>query len=99
MPFDKKTAKQAGKSSSRKGVPNKDVSKVRDALYKLLQDNSDNLEDWLSRVAKDDPKEAIKIFSSLTEYALPKLTRSDVDLTSSGEKINIPISEWAKKQK
>jgi len=40
----------------------------------LLDDNLDNLSIWLSQVASEDPKEALKIVMSLSERFIPKLS-------------------------
>lgn len=53
----------------------------------------------LMKMQKDNPAEFMKRFETMMEYFQPKLSRTDVDLKSGGEKINIPISEWAEKQK
>ena len=87
MPFNSETASKAGRKSKR--GPEESTKKVREALHKLLEDNSSNLEQWLADVAKEDPKEALKIFSNLTEYALPKLARTEIDAVVENNNINL----------
>lgn len=41
-------------------------------------------------------QEGMKRYEAILEYFKPKLSRADVDHTTKGEKINIPISEWGK---
>lgn len=60
-----------------KGGTNQNTRKIRVALDKLLDRNSEKMQGWLDQVAQEDPKEALKILSGLVEYALPKLSRVD----------------------
>jgi hypothetical protein len=65
-------------SGSRKGCPNKATQSIREAFQKLADNNIDELDGWLRRVAQDNPKEALKIYLELAEYLTPKLSRSEV---------------------
>ena len=73
MPYAKgESGNLAGKP---KGTPNKTTNKVREAFQKLLEDNLENMTDWLSKVADDDPKAALDILNKMAEYTTPKLAR------------------------
>ncbi len=61
-----------------KGVPNKTTKEIRDAYQMLLENNTANLEKWLSKVAETNPAKAIELMSNLSEYILPKLSRAEV---------------------
>ena len=43
----------------------------------LIDHNSNKLDDWLARVAEDNPKQALDTFIALLEYAIPKLSRAE----------------------
>lgn len=70
--------KSGNPKGRKKGVPNNDTKQLREAIYVFLHENKDNIRKWMDDVAKDDPKEALRVFISMTEYALPKLARSEV---------------------
>ena len=66
---------QSGNPAGRKpGAPNHYTKKAKEAFAMLLDDNLDNLSIWLSQVASEDPKEALKIVMSLSERFIPKLS-------------------------
>ena len=50
----------------------------------------------LMKMRAEKPDEFLKRFEAMLEYFQPKLSRTDMDVTSKGEKIDIPISTWAK---
>jgi len=76
MPFNSETASKAGKKSKR--GPDSDTKKLRQAIGTFLDNNSERIEEWMDQVAKEDPKEALKIFKDMAEYALPKLQRTEL---------------------
>jgi len=87
------TAKQA-KNSNRgskpgehrggrgKGTPNKATLAAREAIAKFVNDNAHRLQEWLDKIAADDPERAFTLFQSVIEYHVPKLARSE--LTGAG---------------
>jgi len=68
-----------------KGVPNKATVEFRQAVTRVLEDNSQNYGKWLKQVAegygsganrvKPDPAKALDLVAKLAEYAAPKLNR------------------------
>lgn len=67
------------KTGGRKpGVPNKVTREFRETVTRLLEDNAENVAEWLSRVAANDPDKALQRLAQLAEYAAPKLSRSEV---------------------
>jgi hypothetical protein len=44
----------------------------------LVENNLDNMTQWLEDVAEDNPKEAIQLMLKLSEYIIPKLARQEV---------------------
>jgi hypothetical protein len=69
-----------------KGVPNKNTTRVKDAIALLSERNIDKLEDWLDEIAAKDKIEAFKLMLQLLEYNIPKLSRAEVK----SEVTNIP---------
>lgn len=61
-----------------KGSPNKATREFRETVRKLLEDNAENVAQWLSQVAETDPDKALDKLIRLAEYAAPKLSRQEV---------------------
>jgi len=75
-----------------KGTPNKLTSKTREAFNMLIEDNIPKLNDWLSKVAKEDPARALDIIAKLAEYTTPKLARTETSLQVTDKKqFNVDI--------
>jgi hypothetical protein len=66
-----------------KGALNKATKAFRDTITELLENNSDNVSEWLEQVAtgshgKDpDPGKALDLLAKLAEFAAPKLSRAE----------------------
>ncbi|MDX9690645.1 MAG: hypothetical protein RBT70_09350 [Alphaproteobacteria bacterium] len=69
----------------RQGTPNKTTQQARLALADFIEDNVESLNEWLDRMAKDNPESAFKAFMSVLEYNIPKLARVDHDVKQSGD--------------
>lgn len=61
-----------------KGKPNRVTADVRKTIALIAQRNAQRLEEWLDRVAKDDPGKAADLFLRMIEYHIPKLQRSEL---------------------
>jgi hypothetical protein len=66
-----------------KGVGNKSTEIVKRTISDILENNAEKVQGWIDDVAKEDPKEAVKIYITLVEFCVPKLTRASVDHSSS----------------
>jgi hypothetical protein len=72
---------EAGNPGRPKGSENKVNREFRETVRKLLEDNSENVGEWLSQVAtgshgKDPaPEKALDLLAKLAEFAAPKLGR------------------------
>jgi hypothetical protein len=60
-----------------KGSVNKATAKVREAIAKMADENADNFNEWLSRVAENSPEKACDIYLKAIEYHIPKLARTE----------------------
>lgn len=61
----------------KKGVPNKATADARSAIASFVDGNAHRLQDWLDRIAIDDPEKAFSLFQSVIEYHVPKLARTE----------------------
>jgi len=72
---DKNGNKTGGR---KKGVPNKTTKEIRESFQCFVEDNVDNFQEWLDRVAETNPAKAIELVNNMSEYILPKLSRSEI---------------------
>lgn len=56
-----------------KGIPNRITTGVREALCELAQNNVGSVQEWLDRVAVDNPAEAVRLFLMLARFVVPTL--------------------------
>jgi hypothetical protein len=70
------------------GSPNRATAVVREAFATLVEANQSRLQEWLDRVANENPRNAIDLYLRLAEFVLPKFQR--VDLSS--DALRGPIS-------
>lgn len=60
------------------GTPNKSSSLAREAIAAFVDNNADRLNGWLDEIAAENgAKDAFNAFTSLLEYHVPKLVRSE----------------------
>lgn len=62
------------------GIPNKATADVRAAISVFAEANVGKLQEWLDRVAEDDPARAADLFVRVLEYHVPKLARTETTL-------------------
>lgn len=82
---NKDAASEAGKKGSRKGVPNKTTKEIRDGFQMFVENNIGKFQQWIDEVAEDNPAKAIELVTSLGEYILPKLSRTEIDADITAE--------------
>ena len=61
----------------KKGTPNKATVEVRESIAIFANQNVTRLQEWLDRIAEDDPAKASDLFVKLLEYHVPKLARTE----------------------
>ncbi|MFT4247681.1 MAG: hypothetical protein QM581_06530 [Pseudomonas sp.] len=81
------------------GTPNKVTADIREALRQLLEQAAPKMVGWLERVATEDPAKALDLALKAAEYAVPKLSRTAVDIEGGGTKFivvetGVPQSEF-----
>ena len=80
----KRNIENLNRNGRPKGSPNKVTKQFRDTIQQLLENNSENVEKWLTEVAvgnednKPDPKGALDMLAKLAEFAAPKLARTEL---------------------
>ncbi|MCC7122273.1 MAG: hypothetical protein IT493_12015 [Gammaproteobacteria bacterium] len=73
-----KGEKRPATSGRRKGTPNKATRDVRAAIAAFSQDNVENMQKWLVRIARRDPGRAFELYIRVLEFHVPKLARTEV---------------------
>lgn len=61
-----------------KGSLNVVTRDIRAALRDLAENNSESVQDWIERVAVDDPGEATRLFLELCRFVTPTLKAATV---------------------
>ena len=64
----------------KKNTPNRITKDIKEAYKLLIENNIDKMQGWIDDIAVKDPAKAIQIFCELSEYVVPKLARSEMDL-------------------
>lgn len=64
-----------------KGVPNKSTTLAREAIATFVDNNTHRLERLLDKIEEDSAKDAFDAITKVMEYHLPKLARTDTNLT------------------
>ena len=81
----------------KKGVPNKSTTQAREAIARFVDNNTERLEKWLDEIAEESPKDAFECVMKVMEYHVPKLARTETNLTGDVKTIiemrtNIPFA-------
>ena len=72
-----------------KGSPNKSTKEIRDAFQMFVENNVENFEEWIMRVAEKNPAKAIELVKDVGEYILPKLSRTEVKAEIKSEEVDL----------
>jgi hypothetical protein len=88
MPFEKGNKLQG----SRKGVPNKTTQEIREAFQLLIENNQDKMQLWLTETAIEEPARALEIILKMSEYIVPKLSRTEVKAEVTDKSIVINLN-------
>lgn len=90
MPFEK-----GHKGAKPKGAVNKTTLKAKEIILQAIDNQSANFDEVMGSLKEKEPREWAKIMVKLMDFVLPK----KLDVTTDGEKMNIPISKWADDKK
>ena len=70
------------------GTPNKATAAAREAIARFVDGNADRLQGWLDEIHADKGAEAaFAAFSSLLEYHVPKLQRTELTGKDGGDQV------------
>lgn len=61
-----------------KGTPNKTTAEIREAFQMLIESALPDIQEWLRKVAEDNPEKALNIVERYADYILPKLQRTEL---------------------
>lgn len=61
-----------------KGSRNKTTNAIREAYQNLVEMNLENMSEWITQIAADDPNKAMDTMIKLSEYIIPKLARQEL---------------------
>lgn len=86
MLFDSESAREAGKKSSRKGIPNKLPNGVKDKIATLVDKLGEKMEYDLASLSTT---ERVKAYLSLLEFIEPKKSRVEANVNSNVRNITI----------
>jgi hypothetical protein len=75
MKLTRTKASELGKKSSRKGIPNKSTTEIRNAFSNLVVANLDQLEDDIKSL---EPIQRLNMIATFAKFILPTLKSIDV---------------------
>lgn len=69
-----------------KGSKNQITQDTREAYKMFVQGNLGRLNEWMDEL--DSPEKKLDFMLKFSEYFIPKLARTDIDISSKGESLN-----------
>lgn len=60
------------------GAPNKVQQSVKEAFELMVKENIPNFNIWIAQIAEKDPAKAMDIILKMSEFIIPKITRSEI---------------------
>lgn len=77
----------------KKGTPNKTTKEIRNAFQLIIDNNLNNIDKWLNKIAETNPEKAITIILNISEYVLPKLNKVEIEKNAKDDYENMTDEE------
>lgn len=77
----------------KKGTPNKEVKDIRETFKVLIENNLDKMDLWINQLAEKNPEKAINTILRLSDFILPKLTKTEITQLPKDEYENMTDEE------
>ena len=70
------TPKTGGRQA---GTPNRTTRRAREVVVEVIENNAERIQGWLDQISKTDgPREALRAYTALLEFAIPKMARNEL---------------------
>ena len=79
-----------------KGYTDENVKSVREKLNLFVTAEWDEIVDAFGQLKREDPAKYLSLITSWFEFCMPKLARTETDITSKGESLQLPKIEFVK---
>ncbi len=66
------------RAGKKPGTLNKSTKLIKEAFGKLLEDNLDNMTQWVGVIAAEDPAKAMDLMLRMSERFVPKLRSTEI---------------------
>ncbi len=70
--------RQSKTGGRQKGTPNRITADIRVALRDLAERNADRVQEWLDRVAEEEPADAMRLWLALLRFVTPTLAAAAI---------------------
>jgi len=77
-----KKGESANPNGRKAGVPNRSTEEIKKAYADLIAGNLDRIQEWLDRVAAQDPKSAIDCLIRLSPFVIPRQAAQEITFDS-----------------
>jgi hypothetical protein len=79
-----------------KGVENKVTKEIKESFKLIVENQVEKVDAAFDSLFLTNPEKAVSLLIQLSEYILPKLARTDTDITSKGEQVQLPTIQFVR---
>lgn len=83
----------------KKGTSNKTTKEIKEVFKTIIDNNLNNIDEWIKKIADDNPEKAINTILKFAEYVLPKLNKTEYIETKDDEYENLTDDELEEEMK
>ena len=80
MNIPKEKLKEGGRKGSRKGVPNKSTTEIRENFQLLIENRLPELNKAMKELLQTNPDKGIRAVLEMAKFVLPQLQRSQINM-------------------